>query len=110
MISSTFAINTFDEENHPITQLYGDKPTQEHVLELAKSKGYTYQRKGKGQSHNKQVPSERYKSGLNMDWVAWINNIKMSAPILELLKIPSQRTSFFRALGVLQQEYNGINH
>lgn len=39
-----------------------------------------------------------------MDWAAWINNIKMSVPVLELLKIPSQRASFFRAWGIAQQE------
>lgn len=59
MISLTFAINTFDEEMDPITQAYGDKFTQEQVLELAKSKDYTYQRKGKGQSQNIQVPAKR---------------------------------------------------
>lgn len=34
----------------------------------------------------------------------------MFVPILELLKIPSQRASFFRALGMLQQKDHRINH
>lgn len=41
MISSAFAINTFNEEKDPITQAYGEKPSQEKILELPKSKGYT---------------------------------------------------------------------
>jgi len=62
MISSAFAINTFNEEKDPITQAYGKKPSQEQILELAKSKGYTYQRKSKGQSQGKKVPSK----GINL--------------------------------------------
>jgi len=69
-------------------QTYGENPSQEKILEIAKNKGYTYQRKGKEQSQNKQVASEIYKSGLKVDWVAWINSIKMFVPVLELLKLP----------------------
>lgn len=45
-----------------------------------------------------------------MDWVTWINNIKIFVPVLELLKIISQRAYFFRALGMVQQKDDRINH
>jgi len=103
MIPSSFAINNFSEEKDPITQAYRKKPSQEQILEIAKSKGYIYQRKSKDQNQSTQIASKRYKSGLKIDWAAWINSIKMSVPVLELLRIPSQRASFFKALGMVQQ-------
>lgn len=50
-------------------------------MEIARSKGYIYQRKGKDLSQTKQVASERYKSGLKIDWVSWINSVKMFLPV-----------------------------
>ena len=91
MISSSFTINNFNDKKDPITQVCGETQSREQILEIARSKGYTYQRKGKDQNQNKQVASEKYKSGLKVDWATWINNIKMSISVLELLKIPSQR-------------------
>lgn len=102
MISSSFTINNFSDEKDPMTQIYSETPSQEKILEIARSKGHTYQRKCKEQSQNKQVASERYKSGLKVDWAAWINNIKMFVPVLEFLYIPSQRATFFKALGMAQ--------
>lgn len=110
MISSSFTINTFNEENDPITQAYSEKPSQEQIIELDKSKGYTYQRKGKDQSQDTQVFSVRYKPDLKVDWVAWINNIKIFVPVFELLKSPSQRAYLFKVLGMLQQSYDRKNH
>lgn len=91
------------KRNTPLLK-HSENPSQEQILELSKSKGYTYQRSGKDPNQNKQVPSEMYRSGLNVDWETWINNIKMSVLVLEILKILSQRASYFRGLGIDQQE------
>lgn len=104
MISSSFAINNFSDEKDLVTQAYGEKPSQEQILEIAKSKGYTYQRKGKERSQNKRITSDKYKSSLKIDCATWINSIKVSVPVIKLLKFPSQKASFFKALGLAQHE------
>jgi len=62
MISSSFAINNFNEENDSVTQAYSKRPSQEKILEISKSKGYTYQRQRKDQNQSKQISFKRYKS------------------------------------------------
>lgn len=50
MIPSSFTINNFSDEKDPVTQIYGETPSKEQILEIAISKGYTYQYKGRDQN------------------------------------------------------------
>ena len=45
--TSSHSINNFDHERDLITELFGEKPSPDQVLEIAKDKGLTYQRRDK---------------------------------------------------------------
>ena len=78
------------------TEKYGPKPTPQHIVEMAKYKGITYQRNGnKGQTSVPKVSPNPPKSNvpviadLNIDLGCWLNNAKILVPVSEIMKIPS---------------------
>ncbi len=75
--TSTFSINNFENENDMMVKLYGEKPSPEEIMEIAKDKGLTYQRRDKDQSGN-QIPPQIFNlgsnSGLDVDLGSWFNN------------------------------------
>jgi ribonuclease HI len=89
------------------TEKYGPKPTPQQIAEMAKYKGYTYQRSGnkdKGQTSAPKVPPTSPKSSepinvdLNIDLGGWLNNAKILVPVSEIMKIPSQREKLLKAM------------
>jgi ribonuclease HI len=89
------------------TEKYGPKPTPQQVAEMAKYKGYTYQRSGnkdKGQTSAPKVSPTFPKSNepinvdLNIDLGGWLNNAKILVPVSEIMKIPSQREKLLKAV------------
>jgi ribonuclease HI len=86
---------------------YGPKPTPQQVVEMAKYRGITYQRNGnKGQDKDRtSVPKVTppklnviVNADLNFDLGGWINNAKVLVPVLELIKIPSQKEKLLKAI------------
>jgi hypothetical protein len=99
--------NFMSGEVDKATEKYGPKPTPQQIAEMAKYKGYTYQRSGnkdKGQTSAPKVPSTFPKSSepinvdLNIDLGGWINNAKILVPVSEIMKIPSQREKLLKAV------------
>jgi ribonuclease HI len=89
------------------TEKYGPKPTPQQIAEMAKYKGYTYQRSGnkdKGQTSAPKVSPTFPKSNepinvdLNIDLGGWLNNAKILVPVSEIMKIPSQREKLLKAM------------
>jgi ribonuclease HI len=89
------------------TEKYGPKPTPQQIAEMAKYKGYTYQRSGnkdKGQTSTPKVSPTSPKSSepvnvdLNIDLGGWLNNAKILVPVSEIMKIPSQREKLLKAI------------
>jgi hypothetical protein len=80
-----------------VTKLYGEKPTPEQILEMARYKGVTYQWKGN------ENPTKSYQnipkaitpptSELNIDLGGWMSNAKVLVPVAELIKYPLKRKS-----------------
>jgi hypothetical protein len=84
-----------------VTRLYGEKPTPEQILEMARYKGVTYQRKGNDNSSTQQqnipkafTPTE----DLSLDLGNWISNAKVLVPVADLIKIPSQKDKLLKAI------------
>jgi hypothetical protein len=97
--------NFMSGEVDKATEKYGPKPTPQQIAEMAKYKGYTYQRSGskdKGQTSTPKVSPTFSKSNepinvdLNIDLGGWINNAKILVPVSEIMKIPSQREKFLK--------------
>jgi ribonuclease HI len=89
------------------TEKYGPKPTPQQIAEMAKYKGYTYQRSGnkdKGQTSAPKVSPTFPKSNepinvdLNIDLGGWLNSAKILVPVSEIMKIPSQREKLLKAV------------
>jgi ribonuclease HI len=89
------------------TEKYGPKPTPQQIAEMAKYKGFAYQRNGnkdKGQTSVPKVPpsvpksSEPINMDLNIDLGGWLNNAKILVPVSEIMKIPSQREKLLKAM------------
>lgn len=70
---------------------------------MAKHKGMTYQRRDI-QDWNNHINFSSLTSELNFDLGNWVNNAKVSIPVTELLKIPSQRAKLLSAIEVTQRE------
>jgi hypothetical protein len=75
------------EESDNATRLYGKKPTPEQILEMARFKGVTYQKKGNDNKPNQNIPKVPTQSipkvitppnpELNVDLGNWISNAKV---------------------------------
>jgi ribonuclease HI len=106
--SSAFSINNLENEDDILARLYGEKPSPEQILEIARDKGLTYQRRDKDQSGN-QIPPRTFNPGLNsgldVDLGSWFNNAKIWVPVSEIAKIPSQRDKLLKAIQGPQVKY-----
>jgi ribonuclease HI len=97
--------NDVVEVSDNVTKLYGHKPTNEQILEMARHKGIVYQRKGrettsKSQTNFPKVTTPLPITDLSIDLGSWISNAKILVPVLDLLKIPSQKEKLHEAIGV----------
>jgi hypothetical protein len=99
--------NFMSGEVDKVTEKYGPKPTPQQIAEMAKYKGYTYQRSGnkdKGQTSTPKVNPTFPKSkepinvDLNIDLGGWLSNAKILVPVSEIMKIPSQREKLLKAV------------
>jgi hypothetical protein len=73
--------NEVVEEYDNVTKLYGHKPTNEQILEMARHKGIVYQRKGrdgasKSQANFPKVTNPPPIVDLTIDLGSWISNAK----------------------------------
>jgi len=62
--SPAFGTNNLENENDILAKLYGEKPSPEQVMEIARDKGLTYQRRDKDQSGN-PIPPQTFNPSLN---------------------------------------------
>ena len=97
--------NDVVEEYDNVTKLYGHKPTNEQILEMARHKGIVYQRKGrdgasKSQANFPKVTNPPPFTNLSIDLGSWISNAKILVPVSDLLKIPSQKEKLLKAINV----------
>ncbi len=99
--SSAFSINNLENEDDILARLYGEKPSPEQIVKIARDKGLTYQRRDKDQSGN-QIPPRTFNpgvnSGLDVDLGSWFNNAKIWVPVSEIAKMPSQRDKLLKAI------------
>jgi hypothetical protein len=97
--------NQVVEEYDNVTKLYGHKPTNEQILEMARHRGIVYQRRGKEGTSNSQpnfpkvtTPTHTPIANLNVDLGSWISNAKVLVSVSNLLKIPSQKENLLQAI------------
>lgn len=55
-LPSSYSINNLNDEKDLITELHGEKPSLEHVLEIMKDKGIGYEQKIKEKKVNQITP------------------------------------------------------
>jgi ribonuclease HI len=99
--------NQVVEEYDNVTKLYGHKPTNEQILEMARHRGIVYQRKGKEGTNKSQpnfpkvtTPTNTPITNLNVDLGSWISNAKVLVSVSDLLKIPSQKEKLLQAINL----------
>jgi hypothetical protein len=97
--------NEVVEEYDNVTKLYGHKPANEQILEMAKHKGIVYQRKGrevasKSQTNFPKVTTPLPITDLSIDLGSWISNAKILVLVSDLLKIPSQKEKLLKAINI----------
>jgi hypothetical protein len=89
------------------TEKYGPKPTPQQIAEMAKYKGFAYQRNGNKDKGQTSVPkvsptfpksSEPINVDLNIDLGGWLNNAKILVPVSKIMKIPTQREKLLKAM------------
>ena len=104
--TSSHSINNFDHERDLMIELFGEKPSPDQVLEIAKDKGLTYQRRDKEQSHNQNPPRIFNPSpSLDIDLGAWLRNAKILVPFTEAIKLPNQEA---KVLDVLRASHVNV--
>jgi hypothetical protein len=85
-----------------LTKFYGEKPTPEQILEMTKYKGVMHQRKGNDNSNKsyQNIPKAitTPNADLSIDLGSWISNAKVLVPMIELIKIPSQKDRLLKAI------------
>jgi hypothetical protein len=97
--------NDVVEEYDNVTKLYGHKPINEQILEMARHKEIVYQRKGregasKSQANFPKVTNPPPITNLSIDLGSWISNAKILVPVSDLLKIASQKEKLLKAINV----------
>jgi hypothetical protein len=109
--------NEVVEEFDNVTKLYGHKPTNEQILEMARHKGIVYQRKGKDGTNKSQAnfpkvtaPPTTPITDLTVDLRNWISNAKVLVPVSDLLKIPSQKEKLLQPINVPNNKVVAKNH
>jgi hypothetical protein len=82
--------NEVVREYDNVTKLYGQKPTNEQILEMARHKGIVYQRKGKDGPNKSQTNFPKVitptVTNLTVDLGNWISNAKVFIPVSDLHK------------------------
>jgi hypothetical protein len=77
--------NNVIKEYDNVTKLFGENPTPEQILEMARYKGVTYQRKGNENTTKtyQNIPKAITPptSELNFDLGGWVSNAKVLVPI-----------------------------
>jgi hypothetical protein len=90
------------KETDNVTKLYGEKTTPEQILEMAKFKGVTYQRKRNDHAVKsyKNLPKTNTPpaTDLDVDLGSWIKHAKVLVHVSELIKIPSQKDRLLKAI------------
>jgi hypothetical protein len=92
-----------------VTKNFGPKPTPKQVSEMARYRGFTYQRdrtknQDRPQASVPKTPPPPPKSivptnsELNIDLGGWLNNAKMLVPVAEIMKIPSQKGKLLKSI------------
>jgi hypothetical protein len=90
-------VNCMNDVVDKVTENFGPKPTPKQVSEMARYRGFTYQRDG---TKNQDRPTTHppppksivpTNSELNIDLGGWLNNAKILVPVAEIMKIPSQK-------------------
>ena len=102
-LQSSYSIITFDDKKDMISKLFGENPSSDQILEIARDKGLTYQWRNKAQCENQITPKVpnpglNSNSGLNIYLGGWINNAKILVPVIEIIKIPSQKANLLKAI------------
>lgn len=101
--ASSYSINNFGQETDVLLKLFGEKPPPERILEIAKDKGLSYQRRNQNDNLvNSRDLNFRSASSMNIDLGSWFDNSKVLVTITEILKIPSQRTKLLNAISGTQ--------
>ena len=88
------------QEKDNATKNFGEKPTPEQIIE--KYKGMVYQRRKsviptKSDQHIPKVKISPHVE-LNIDLGNWLSSAQIPIPVIEILKIPSQRDIFMKTL------------
>jgi hypothetical protein len=79
-----------------VTRLYGENPTPEQILEMAKYKGVTYQRKENDKKSSQIIPktSTPPDTDLSVDLGSWISNAKVLVLFQNSLRYPLRKPSY----------------
>lgn len=86
-----------------MVKLFSEEPPLEQVLEIAKDKGLTYQRRSQNDNQvNSRSLNPRSTSGMNIHLGVWFNNSKVLVPVTEIVKIPSQNVKLLSAIDSTQ--------
>jgi len=96
-----------------VTKIFGDKPSRERILQMIKHRGINYQRKPEipreMTQQNEPLPHSK-KTGceaMSFDLGNWMPTVKALIPVLEIIKIPSQREKLIKFIeGPSNQEEN----
>ena len=64
MMEQSSRVNYVNDQVDKVTKVYGQKPTQGQILEMARHKGITYQRRGKQSQEKTQVSIPKVSSPL----------------------------------------------
>lgn len=76
--ASSYSIDNFDHDNDMMVKLFGERPSPDQILEIAKDKGINYQRRDKDKSDNHApLPNFILAFGMNIDLAGWLNNSKI---------------------------------
>ena len=91
-----------------VTETYGKKPSPKQVVEMAKYRGITYQRKGNQNQEKTQASAPRVPSlpkenapsnkELNVDLGEWTSHVKIPIPLTKFMKMDDQKEKLFQAL------------
>jgi hypothetical protein len=89
--------NQVVEEYDNVTKLYGHKPTNEQILEMARHKGIVYQRKGKEGTNKSQpnfpkvtTPTNTPITNLTVDLGSWISKTACMIRVLHQISSPRE--------------------
>lgn len=91
---SSYSVNNFEELDR-IIELYGEKPSSNQILEIAKDKERARNKERNQNAHKTFTPPT---SKLNIDLGGWINNAQILVSVTEITNIPSQIYKLLKAI------------